>query len=33
MAGEGVEAKLSVQIDGTPYSAAIEHDHDHEHAH
>jgi hypothetical protein len=33
MAGEGVEAKLNVKIEGTPYSAAIAHDHEHDHAH
>lgn len=36
MAGEGVEARLNVKIEGTPYNAAIEHhhhDHDHGHAH
>jgi hypothetical protein len=34
MIGEGVEARLNVNIDGTPYNAEIEHDHhDHGHAH
>jgi hypothetical protein len=33
MAGEGVEARLNVSIDGTPYNAAIEHDHHDDHGH
>ncbi len=33
MVGQGVEARLSVKIDGEPYNAKIEHDHSHDHDH
>jgi hypothetical protein len=31
MAGEGVTARLNVEIDGEPHSAEMEHDHEHHH--